>query len=111
MYLIELLESRTLLADTAGFGATASLLLEGRQSLHLQFNAPLATDPTLADIRLTDRATGQSSSNAISLNLAADRKSLTISPSAASFPDGDYQLTLDRSNFQNSAGDPLDFDL
>jgi hypothetical protein len=110
MHLLEALESRTLLADTAGFAASASLSLDGRQSLDVQFTAPVSADPTLADIQLINRSTGQPLSTGLSLSVAADRKSIALTPAASSFPDGDYQLILDRFRFQDSAGDPLDFD-
>jgi hypothetical protein len=112
MRFFELLESRTMLAYPTGFAASASLSLDGRESVKIQFTAPLSADPTLADFHLIDRATGEPVSTPLALNIAADRKSILLSPFAAnSFPDGDYQLTLDRLHFEDAASNPLDFDL
>ena len=98
MRLLEPLESRTLLADTTGFAASASLLLDGRQSLDVQFTASLSAEPTLADIQLIDRSTGQPLSTGLSLSVSDDRKSIQLKPAGvwhdvkAMFGRQDYQV-------------------
>ena len=71
MHLLEALESRTLLADTTGFAASASLALDP-QSVSVRFTSPLSNDPSLQDIHLIDRSTGQPLSIPLSLNVSTD---------------------------------------
>jgi len=111
MHLLEALESRTFLADTTGFAASASLALDP-QSVSVRFTSPLSNDPSLQDIHLIDRSTGQPLSIPLSLNVSTDLQTITLSPADdGSLPDGDYQLTLNRFDFHDSVDQPLDFDL
>src|SRR5688572_14319407 len=116
MHLLEPLESRTLLADTAGFAASASFSFQGgapsfHQSITIQFSSPFAGNPTSEDFQIIDLPTRKPLATILFFTVSEDHKTITLMPATGnSFPDGDYRLILNKIDFPNASGAPLDFD-
>ena len=109
---LEALESRTLLAGDTGSFASASFSFEGggpsfRQSITIQFSRPLTAPPTSDKFQIIDLITHSRQTATLSF---VDAKTVILTPQAQNrFPDGDYRLILDKTDFPDAAA-PESFD-